>query len=52
MSEETKESTTVTITVDLKDVAVPVKAYYETMQEGMSKHPATHTNTHARRTYV
>lgn len=37
MSEETKESTTVTITVDLKDVAVPVKAYYETMQEGMLK---------------
>ena len=37
MSEETKESTTVTITVDLKEVAVPIKAYYETLQEGQLK---------------
>lgn len=37
MSEETKESTTVTITVDLKEVAVPIKAYYEAMQEGQLK---------------
>jgi hypothetical protein len=37
MSEATKETTTVTITVDLKDVAGPVKDYYDTMQEGQLK---------------